>query len=294
MIPRGTVIAALLVVELAILGEVVVAMRGSQSAQHLGGRAASGPYLVEGGPQKMFTVGAHPALTVDIGYADLTIIAGKIARIEVSVIPSTAYGNFGATAPIAVRADGETIRIAKASEPWWCVGDDRMVTVMVPPDTQVSVLRAGDIKAEGLHADASLNSVGRGSVTVENYDAPALHASATGRIVLHQIVAARLDATSSDGHVEGTALRVRDGSVESGGRVTLGFATGSDTLVTAATSHGKVRVSGLTAGESGAIERRSSDDDDAELPSQTVRVGAGTGRLDVHSSDGNINLFQES
>ncbi|MBD5654583.1 MAG: DUF4097 family beta strand repeat protein, partial [Candidatus Eremiobacteraeota bacterium] len=116
-------------------------------------------------------------------------------------------------------------------------------------------------------------------------------ASSDGRILLQQIVAARLDATSSDGHVEASALNVRDGSIESDGHVTLGFASGADTMVNAETSDGKVNVSGFTAAS--PFEPQRSSDDDNDSASQTVRVGAGEGHLSVHANDGNINLTQE-
>jgi len=156
------------------------------------------------------------------------------------------------------------------------------------------VVNAGDIKANGLRADGSFNSIGNGSVTVGDYDAPALHVAASnGHIFLHQIVASSLDATSSNGRVEGTGLQVRDGSVEGDGRVTLGFAAGTDTLVTARTSNGRISVSGFSAAASFTTRPKSSDDDDDDSPSQTVRVGAGNGHFDVHSSDGNVILSQE-
>jgi len=108
---------------------------------------------------------------------------------------------------------------------------------------------------------------------------------------MRQIVATRIDATSSDGRVVGTGLQVRDGTVESDDSVTLGFAAGSDTLVNAQTDDGKVRLSGFDASKAGTEHK--SDDGDDDSASQTVRVGAGDGHFDVHSSDGNINLAQE-
>ncbi|GAC1433691.1 MAG: hypothetical protein NVSMB5_27230 [Candidatus Velthaea sp.] len=295
MISRGAIIAGLLVVELAIIGEAGVALRGGQpassSGQSIYARTASGSRLLEGGPHRIFEAGAHPALTVDIGYADLTIRTGKASRIDVSLAASKAFGVFRATAPITASEDGETIRIATTHGRRWSMGDDRMVTVLVPPATQVTVVNAGDIQANGLRAESSFSSIGSGTVTVEDYAAPALHVeTSNGRIVLHRIVASRLEVTSNNDRVEGTALQVRDGSVESDGRVTLGFAAGADTLVTAATSSGRIGATGLTAGASGANASTRSEADSA---SQSVRVGAGAGRLDVHVHDGNINLYQE-
>jgi hypothetical protein len=296
MTPRGTIIAALVVVELAIMGESVVAVNGMPAppaAFRLAAAGASGPNLVEDGPHRIFEAAPRPALTVDIGYADLTIITQQGPDIDVSIAASTSYGVFRATAPIAARADGRTVRITTTRGNGWTIGDDRMVTVLVPPQTEVTVIRAGDIRANGLRAQASFTSVGQGSVTIDDYAAPSLVASSRGRISLHAIVSSRLDATSSESRVEGTALQVRDGSVESDGRVMLGFATGTDTLVTAETKNGHVRVSGLSPAAPFANGRDSGDGGDADSALQTVRVGSGNGRLTVHTSDGNIDLTRD-
>jgi hypothetical protein len=107
-------------------------------------------------------------------------------------------------------------------------------------------------------------------------------------------VANRIDASSDDGRVEGTGLQVHDGLIESSnGRVTLGFAPGTDTIVNAETSNGFVHVSGFASSAAPAVHKSSDDDDDDSPSARTVRIGAGTGRLDVHSSDGNITLNQE-
>ena len=288
MIGRGTIIAVLLVIELAIVGEAGVVIHGGRPAPSPGQRAASGARLVEDGPHQVFGAGAHPALTVDIGYADLTILAGETSQVDVSLRASTAYGVLRARAPITARADGETIDIATADAGGWSTGDNRRVIVRVPPGTKVTVVDAGDIQATGLRAEASFKSIGRGSVTLDDYAAPALRIASNGRIGLHRIVAAHLDATSDDGRVDGTEMQVRDGSIESDGRVTLGLAAGTDTLVTAETSAGRISVSGFPAAASPTTSRTSGDDGADEASSRTVRVGAGNGHLDVHASDGDI------
>jgi hypothetical protein len=289
MTVRGTIIAAMLAVELSIVGEAVVAVRGVPGVPRAVPEGA-GPRLIEGGPPRTFAPGTHPAVTVDIGYADLTIRTRHSPDIEVSVAPSDDFGFLRATAPITATQDGEAVHIASAGRRGWTTGDDRMVTLYVPPQTQVTVVNAGNIVADGLRAEASLNSIGSGSVTVEDYAAGALHVASTrGRILLHAIVAARLDATSDEGRVEGTALRVHDGNVESSSRVSLGFATGADTLVNAETGNGRVTVWGFSAGS--VLATRPGAGDDGTV--RAVRIGAGDGHLDVHSSDGNITLAQE-
>jgi Putative adhesin len=296
MISRSQLVAVLVALEVVIAGEMVVAIRGDQqpaewSPWHSGAAAASGPNLTEGGSHQVFSAGAHPAVTVDIGYADLTIRTGDAAQIDVAVSKSSDFGIFRGNGPISAAKVGETVRIEAAGAHSWSAGDNRMVTVIVPPNTRVTVEKAGDIKAQGLRADASFQSVGNGTITIEDYDSHNLTVAASdGRITLQRVSANHLDATTSDGRIEGTGLLLRDGNIESDdGRVSLGFAAGTNALVNAETSDGKIRVSGIPGASS---ETKSNDDDDAS--SRSVRIGAGEGRLDVRSSDGSIYLNQEN
>jgi len=286
---RATVIVALLALQASVVALGVVSVYSGLHAEPFGHHSSAstydGPALEADGPHKTFTVGAAPKLYVDIAYADLTIVKGDPSQIDVSLRSSD--GIFEDKRPIVARAEGDTIRISKSGDSGWASGDDRMVTVIVPPQTQVTVASGGDIKVTGLQAAASINSVGNGSITVQDFDGPRLHATSHGSILLQQVVAEHLDATSTDHHIDGSGLDVQDGTIVSDGHVTLGFATGSNTLVNAATNDGKISVSGFP---DGASLSSSSSDDNA---SQTVRVGSGAGHLDVHSDDGNITLTQE-
>jgi hypothetical protein len=303
MIPRGPLIVVLIVIELAILGGMVRAVRGGSPPPSFVSHTDPVPaslvpgQFVEGGAHKTFDTGAHPALIVDIGYADLTILARAGSQMDAGVSKSEMFGVFRATAPITAQQDGATLRIAKTHDDGFSMGDDRMVTVLVPPGTDVTVVNAGDIKVTGLRGNASIKGVGNGSVTVVDYDAPMLHVeTSNGHISLHRVVTARLDADTSNGAIEGTGLQVHDGNVvTSNDHVSLGFAAGTDTLVTAETSNGTVRTAGFPASSATATHADASDDDDDDdgPSSQTLRIGAGTGRLDVHSSNGNIDLNQE-
>jgi len=276
----------LLVVELVIVGESVVAMKSGLPAD---ARSTSGPHLAEGGAHQTFRTSAHPALTVDIGYADLTIQVGEGSQVDVSVSAGMASNIFHSNGPIAASADGDAVRIAKSGS-GWSGGDDRMVTVIVPAQTLVTVVRAGDIKASGLRADASISSVGSGTINVEDYDAASLHVnSSNGAITLRRIVATRLIATSRNDRVDASGLQVRDGSIEGDDNISLGFAPGTNTVVNAEASDGKVSLSGFSATASGTESKPSGEDS----VSQTVHIGAAGGHLDVHSHSGDIRLRQE-
>jgi hypothetical protein len=301
MLPRAQLIAVLVAVEFAIIFAMGVAIRGDQGTpwSGMGGTTFQVPgttaHLDEGGPFQVFSAGAHPAVTIDIGWADLTIGTGSTSEIKVSVSKSSAFGPFRAKSPITATQSGGTVHVAVGDDPGWVIGDNRMVTVILPPDTEVTVINAGDIRAAGLRAVASFKS-NNGDIRIDDYNAPRLTVEATrnGDVTLNQIVASHLDVSSSNGDVEGTDLQVRDGRIAShDGSVKLGFAPGTDAMVTAQAG-GRVRVSGFPATASVAPSGSSSgndDNDDASL--RTVRVGAGNGRINVNSGSDDIDLSQE-
>jgi hypothetical protein len=315
MVPRATVIAVLIGVEAALVYGMAVALTGGspppwgKPAGRVGARLAS---------PSSFPAGAHPALAIDVGMADVTIDTHPEARIEVSV--SDGGRHIGSSVPISVRADGDTIRItANETDFWSFLGDSRTVDVTVPPATAVVIANAGNVTATGLRADATINSGAhfhrgdgirvrdfRGSLTATNADGrieitdadcPTLHVSvANGRVTLTRVRARTIDADSSNGRIDGTGLRLRDGRVASAnGRVSLGFAAGTDSTVTVGAANGHVRVSGFTAAPATFVQSSADEENDDGSPSsaQTVRVGAGSGRLDVRAGNGSIDLSQE-
>jgi hypothetical protein len=286
---RATVIVALLALQASVVALGVVSVYSGLHAETFGHHSATstyvGPHLVENGPHQVYDVGAAPKLYVDIGYADLTILTGNPSQIDVGL--SASDGIFDDKRAIVARASGDTVHISKVGEEGWSSGDDRMVTVIVPPETQVTVASGGDIKVTGLRAAASIDSVGDGSIAIQDYDAPRLHASSRGSIELQQVAATHIDVTSRDDHIDGSVLDVRDGTILGDDHVTLGFTADSNTLVNALTSDGKINLSGFPDGAS--LSSTNNEDSSA----QTVRVGSGSGHLDVHSNDGNISLSQE-
>jgi hypothetical protein len=293
MVQRLPLIAALVIIEIAIVGGAFIAIRGgapvgwSLHQHHHDGDRGTGS-----GSSYSFVTGAAPALTIDVGYADVAIVAQPGGNVGVSVPGDQLPAFMGPLPPITATANGDAVHIVAQKGHWSMFGDPRVVRITVPGAARVTIENAGNISATGLRGEASFSSV-RGDITVDDFNAPALHLAASdGHMMLHAIVADRLDATSSNGHVEATGLQVRDGRVISdNGRITLGFRPGADTLVSAATSNGRIKVSGLAA--AAVVRTGGDDDDDDDSNTRTVRVGAGDGRLDVHASNGNINLNQE-
>jgi hypothetical protein len=309
MVPRATLIAVLVGVEVAIVAGMIGALRGNRPPTWFGFPAVSAGTFEH--PEWSFAAGPAPAVVVDIGHADLTIETRPLPQISVAIAPGVEIASSGA---ITARDEGGTIHITAAgSAPSHFYVDDRNVHVTVPPNTRVTVDSAGDITAHGLRAEASFDSPhgdievrdfrgsleatsADGHVEITDAQCPTLHVSSSnGRVVLRRVTAAQINASSSNGRVEGVAVQLHDGSVSSAnGRVSLGFAPAADTTVNASSNNGRVRVSGFAAAPAGHVSRSSDDDDDDNSPSATqVRVGAGSGRLNVHASNGNIDLSQE-
>lgn len=312
MIPRSTLIAVLVGVEMALVFGMVVSVGGGPSGHFQRTGSPAGAAVLQ--RPSTFAAGAHSALAIDVGMADVVIDAVPGTHIDVAV--SDAHMHVGSSAPITARDDGGTIRIlASETDAWSFLGDSRTVHVSAPPETAVVIANAGNVTVNGLRADATISSGAhfhredgitvrdfRGSLTaasssgnleVIDADCPELHVSSdNGRLTLTRVRARKIDASSSNGRVNGTGLQLRDGRVaSSNGRVSLGFAPGADTTVSAASSNGRVNVSGLSVGGTQTV--RSDDEDDDSAQAKMVRVGAGSGRLDVRSSNGSIDLTQE-
>jgi hypothetical protein len=319
MLPRTTLIAVLIGVEMALVFGMVVALGGGPHGRigRFGtpaGAASFRPPSTQA--PSTFSAGGRPVLAVDVGMADVVIDAVEGSRIVVSV--SDWHRHMGSSAPIVARDDNGTIRVtANETDPWSFLGDSRTVHITAPPTTAVVITQAGNVAANGLRGDMTIHSSAstrfgdgivvrdfRGSLTattsdgnldVLDADCTELHLrSSNGRVTLTRVTAQHIDATNSNGRLDGTGLRLRDGRVaSSNGRVSLGFAPGADTTVTAASTNGHVNASGLSA--AGATQNANSavDEDGDPLPAKAFRVGAGTGRLDVQSSNGSIDLTQE-
>ena len=302
VLQRGTLIAVLVGVEIALVFMMAQAvnpafrtpwqMQTMHDFQGTFGTAAAGdPSPL--GTKYNFTVGEQPEVTVDIGYADLTIERGSEPHVSVDV-PSHGWHGIGASAPaITAHQDGDRILVAEAERSGWTLSDDRRVHIVVTPGTRIIVQNAGNIDASGLRAAATFSS-NNGYVAITDFNAPSLAVeTSNGRVELRDVTAPSFEVSSSNGRIEGSALHVTNGHVSSSnGRVTLRFAPGTDTTVTAATSNGSIDAGGLSA-TSAKPHKSSDDDDDDDATAKTIRIGSGAGQLDVHSSNGNINLSQE-
>lgn len=321
MVPRATLIAVLIGVEVAILVAMVNAVQGRGISWYPAAMTApdtvAGPQAGHRQRTYQFPAGAHPAVVVNAAGVDVVVETAAVPQIRVVMHEERTGPFFGKPQEISANDEGGTIHVTSDDVQQTHVFGHEQLTLQIsaPPNTRISVTDAGDITLTGFRAATSLDSrdgaievrdfrgdlsasSSDGHINVSDADCPTLQVSASnGRLVLTHVSAARIDASSSNGKIVGTALQLRDGRLSSSnGRVSLGFAAGTDSTVTAATSNGHINVNGFVAAPAAFVKpggTDSSSDDDDTPSAKTVRVGAGSGRLDVHTSNGSIDLSQE-
>jgi hypothetical protein len=300
MISRSVVIGALVVVELAIVGEAVRTFSGAGPFK---GNVAWASEAPAAPLDRTFSAGEAPHVVIDVGSVDVEVRTASAADVHV-VETMHGAGFFGdRLVPVTTRQTADGVRIAQApgGDVHFVLGMlERSVRLTVPSGARIEVLSAGDVTAEGLRAPLSAHS-DNGAIRVRDHRGDLALTTANGRIELHDVQgrtlamtshngrivldrvgAERLDAGTGNGRVEATALRVVDGTVVSShGPVRLALAENSDATVTAHTANGRVHVRDLQA-----------DDDETSSSERVVRLGGGRGRFDVTAANGSITLSE--
>jgi hypothetical protein len=313
MISRPTLIAALVVVELAIVGLAANALGSGHIgptiippsiAGFTGPNGFSGPP----GPQsssstpidRSFVTGPSPHVNIDVhDDVDVTVETGTLPTV--SVVESVAMHGFvsGHPAPLSVMQTPDGIRITSA-------GDDALhvmvgsvshsLHLIVPPTARVELTTAGTIDVSGLREKLVAHTRDgwlhvrdhRGDLDVRSDDGrielvdvqgDSIDAIANdGRIYLTRVGADHLNAHSDSGRIVGESIRAVDGGFTTlDGRIVVSFTAASDATAIAHTDDGDIEVSGFRAVDSG--DRR-----------RTVTLGAGHGHFELSTGDGPIMI----
>ncbi len=295
---RWAIIAGLGVVELWILGLIVRSIAGGHSAGVMPGAAMSAPQPA--GAMRTFQVGAAPSVVIDDEDAlvNVTVRSGTTVLVDERV----AHG-WSHTQALSVEQTADGVRISQASGGLGLMfgSPARRLDVVVPPQARLEVVNAGSTTLTGLRADARVHS-DDGSVTVTDHRGELVVTTDNGRIELHDVIAAAVEAATDNGRISLDRVRADKVSVRSDsgrvevsdsllragkistddGRVELGLQAQSDVTVNAQTASGRVSAQApLTIATAAG--------DDAEAP-RTIRVGDGAGSLEVHSDSGSIDV----
>ncbi|HEX3549200.1 MAG TPA: DUF4097 family beta strand repeat-containing protein [Candidatus Elarobacter sp.] len=301
MISRSTLVGALVVAELVIVGVAAEAVSGHPTRTWtFEPRFAHGRQPVVRLLDKTFATGPAPHVVIDVDQARVAVIAGPAGTVHVAGTMTIA-GHVGGAAPSldAVRtADG--VRVAVESGLVRVRGRlERQVQLTVPADATVQVASAGDVSVSGLRG-ALVARVEDGDVRVVNHRGDvdvstdsgnvelldvqgrtvALH-SDDGTLKLSATGADRLDAQTSSGAITAAGLRVVDGALRSSdGAISVSFAPASDAAVSLHTDDGAI-----TGGDAGTS-------DEGSGTTRALRLGTARGHFNVSTADGSIAVRQ--
>ena len=304
MISRSTLVGALVVAELVIVGLGAKAIAG-------GGLSDPGfaptPFAVgdrvisRGSFDRTFTTGTAPRVVIDVHDVDVFVRGENVPTVRVAESLHRAGYVWGDIAALSAQQTPDGVRIATPSESGMHLvfgSFSRELNVVVPAGAQVEFASARLVDATGLRTklvahvpDGAIRisdhrgdvdvSTGSGRITMTDVQGDDIAANTrNGRIYLTRVGADRIDATSSFGRIVGVDVRAVNGALTTrDGRVILSFTGNSDATVSAHTAEGKVHVSGLTTTES-------------EQQRSVVQLGSGRGRFEVSTGSGSITLTQ--
>jgi hypothetical protein len=306
MISRSTLIAALVVVELAIVG-----LAGSAiGAGHMIAGPAPFAFTAPVGSvpnvagvrlNRTFVTGPVPRVQIDVPDVSVTVESGPALSVRVEESVALHGLITGRPAPLAAVQTPEGVRIYATGENGvhFMLGtESHTLRVVVPPAARVELATRGSIDVSGLRAkliahtsDGWLHvrdhqgdldvSTDDGRIELVDVSGSAIDAiDHDGRIYLTRVGADRLVAHSDSGRIVGTGVRAVDGGLTTlDGRIVVSFTTTSNATAVVHTDDGAIRVSGFTSLDTGTNRR-------------TVTLGDGRGHFEISTADGPITITQ--
>jgi hypothetical protein len=296
MISRSTLLGALVVAELAIVGVAFQSVAGSAAA------AGSGSFSIGPGQtalDRSFVTGPAPHVVVDVSDVPVVLVADAAPTVHV-VETVRKMGFASAPEPATARQTPDGVHISAVGNSGVFVfgGYDRRVRLTVPANALVEVTSGGGIDASGLRqklvghlAEGRITirdhrgdidvSTGDGAIRLVDVQGSEIAASTRdGRVYLTRVAADRINAHSASGRIVGADLRATDGALTThDGRIELTLSGNSDAMVSAHTADGRVSVHGFDVMQSVG--------DSAQF-----RVGSGRGKFELSTDDGPITITQ--
>jgi hypothetical protein len=309
MISRSTLIGALVVAELAIVGLATEAIAGGGISRPAGLLAppqlgfGSGAWGAGSGASdglhRSFVAGLAPRVVIDVHDVDVVLQADSGAAVRVDETLHRSGFVSGEVVPLTAQQSLDVVKVSSSgpSPKRFVLGIFRHeLRITVPSLARVEFASAGDIDVSGLRTkllahlpDGAIKvrdhrgdvdvSTGSGRITMVDVQGSDIAANTRdGRIYLTRVGADRINGTSSSGRIVGVDVRAVDGTLTTReGRVVLSFTGNSDAIVSAHAGDGRVRVSGFTITES---------DDQRSV----IRLGSGRGHFEVSTADGPITI----
>lgn len=295
---RGSVVALLVAAEVGIVVMAIAIIGGHASF-------ASGMHQVRfnAAPIAPIAVGARPHVVIDdsesravVGVSsDGFVHVRDLTRMDGAILSSQPYPHLVVTRTL----DG--VRIERPHVAHFSVAlfgfSMQRIEVDVPQDARLEIARCSGADVDGVTGGVTVHSVD-GHVTLTGLQGSVEARSDDGYVSATNVRGDRLALESMDGHLslDDVAVASLSGTTRDGRITAKGLSVGSDATLT--TGDGSVRVnlapnSNLTIDASTrdgriAVDGSSLDDSSAQ---RTIRVGAGTGRMQVSTDDGSIHIF---
>jgi DUF4097 and DUF4098 domain-containing protein YvlB len=298
---RSSLVAMLVAVEVVIVG-IALYVVGGVAHGHRVDFAAKSIAPVD--------AGTAPRVAVDDVDSRVIVAASNDGLVHVKDLTS-AHGTFfndrATVAQLDVKRTSDGVSISRPESNgvhlqlgWF----ERRIEVEVPPGSHVDVARCAGAEISGIVGGVAVTSQDgrikladlRGSVRAHSDDG-SIYASRVrgddlalqsndGRLSLVDVSASSLDAQTKSGSIEARDLEIAGGTqpravLHTGdGSIRVALAPRADLTVDASTGDGSVSVDGQSYRDTGG----------GDAAQHTVRLGSGSGNLQLSSDDGSIHI----
>lgn len=298
---RSSLVAMLIAVEIAIVGIALYAIRDVAHV-HAAGFAAKTFAPLDAGSAPVVAIDDRDS-RVDVA----TSADGMVHVKDLTDVHGALFGSHPSIAQLEVKRTAGGVSIARPDSGhgayfgFW--DSDRRIEVDVPSGARLEIARCSGARIAGVEGGVTVASQdGRitltdlrgtieaksddGSITATRVRGDSLVLqSSDGRLRLEDVSASSLDAQTRDGSIEAHGLSIAGGPQHAvlhtaDGSIRVGLATGADLTVDASTNDGHIDVDGNAASNG-----------DSDSAQRTVRVGNGSGSLQLSSGDGSIHLI---
>ncbi len=305
---RVALVAMLVAVEVLLLGLILSSLHvGPMSGPVF---AASGLHRVDIDSKSYAPVNAGTSPDVEIDDSDNHVVVtastdGLVHVTDARSIHGLVWGG-GNGSDLSIAHFGNSVKITRDGHSGGMTGifgsSYQRVEVEVPSASHVRVTGSSGANVSGMRNDVEVESQD-GRITLADIRGDVKARSADGSVHLSDIVADSLEVSTADGRVEGTNVAVEgstpratlhsdDGSVRISGRfapggayqlstndgqVELHLAADADLTVSASSADGRIYVDGSRYG-------------DRDSSAHTIRLGNGSGTMQLSSQDGSIHI----
>lgn len=297
---RASLVALLVAVEIAIVGIALYTVRnvaGVHAAQFV---AKSYPPL---------SAGSAPRVAIDDpdSRVDVAVSTDGLVHVkDFTNLHGAFFGSHSTIAHIDVKRTADGVSISRPSSGHVAFFDlwnsERRIEVDVPSGAQLDIARCSGARISGVEGGVAVASQdgritltdlrgtihatsGDGSITATRVHGDSLVLQTSdGHLRLQDVTAASLDARTDDGSIEAHGLAIAGGAQHAvlhtaDGSIRVALTSGADVTVDASTSDGHIDVDGNAASNG-----------DSDSAQRTVRLGNGSGSLQLSSGDGSIHL----